>query len=108
MDAGRLDARVTILRATSAPNAFNEPVETWSALATVWAEARPVSDGERWAAGQTLADQTIRFTVRWSSTAATITPKDRLSHGGRTYDIAGVKNIGRNALREITATARAE
>jgi SPP1 family predicted phage head-tail adaptor len=108
MDAGALDARVAILRATSTPNALNEPVDTWSTLATVWADARPVSDGERWAAGQTLADQAVRFTVRWSTMAASITPKDRLLYQGRTYDIQGIKNLGRNSLREITATARAE
>lgn len=108
MDAGRFDGRVAILRATTAVNAFNEPVPTWSTLATVWADARPVSDGERWSAGQTLADQVIRFTVRWSTLSASITPKDRLLFQGRTYDIQGVKSVGRNSMREITATARAE
>lgn len=108
MDAGRLDVRIVIQRATSTQNAFNEAVETWSTLATVWADARPVSDGERLASGQTLADQVVRFTVRWSTMAASITPKDRLQYGGRTYDIQGIKSLGRNALREITATARAE
>jgi SPP1 family predicted phage head-tail adaptor len=108
MDAGRLDSRVAILRATSAPNAMNEPVESWSTLATVWADARPVSDGERWAAGQTLANQIIRFTVRWSTMAASLTPKDRLIYQARTYDIQGIKDVGRNAMREITAAARAE
>jgi len=108
MDAGVLYGRVAVLRATSTPNGFNEGVDTWNTLATVWTDARPVSDGERWSAGQTLANQVIRFTIRWSTLAASITPKDRLQYQGRTYDIQGVKNLGRNSMREITATARAE
>lgn len=108
MDAGRLDRRITILRATTSANGFNEPVETWSDFATVWAAAAPVMDGEKWAAGQTLATQSIRFTVRWSYAASTITPTDRVRYDGRVYDINGVKDMGRNEFRELTATARAE
>jgi SPP1 family predicted phage head-tail adaptor len=108
MDAGRLDIRIAILRATTAPDAFNEPVQTWSTLATVWAEVTPVMDGEKWQAGQTLASQTIRAKIRWAAWVSDVGPKDRLQYGGRTYDIEGVKDLGRERYREITATARAE
>ncbi len=108
MDAGRLDVRIVIQRATTTPDGFNEGAETWSTLATVWAKAQPVSDGERWQAGQTLANETTRFTIRWASWVSSVNPRDRISYDGRIWDIQGVKNIGRDAYREITATARAE
>jgi SPP1 family predicted phage head-tail adaptor len=108
MDAGHLDRRIVILRATTAPDAFNEPVETWGALATVWAKVVPVSDGERWQAGQTLANETIRFTIRWAYWVADVNPRDRVQYDGRVFDIQGVKDIDRKEYREITATARAE
>ena len=108
MDAGRLDARIAIRRATVTADAFNEPAETWATLATVAAQAVPVMDGERWQAGQTIAQQSYRFTIRWSLGVADVNPRDRIVYDGRTYDIGGVKDIGRNAWREITATARAE
>lgn len=108
IDAGRLDRRISILRATTAANAFNEKVETWSALVVVWAEAKPVLDGERQAAGQTLASKSIRFTIRHSTAVADVDPRDRIEFDGRTYDINGVKEIGRREGLEITATARAE
>lgn len=108
MDAGVLDSRIAILRAASSANGFNEAVETWNTLATMWAKATPVSDGERWQAGQTLANQTYRFIIRWSRTVADVTPRDRIRYRGRDYDINGVKDIGRDQHREITATARAE
>jgi SPP1 family predicted phage head-tail adaptor len=108
MDAGALDDRIVIQRATTVPDGFNNPVETWSTLATVWSKAGPVSDGERWKAGQTLANETIRFTIRWANWVSGVNPRDRILYEGRTFDIQGVKDIGRKGYREITATARAE
>lgn len=108
MDAGRLDRRITLKRATSTANAFNEAVETWSSLATVWASVVPISDSERMRAGETLAAKKSRFTIRWSSTVADVDPRDRLTFDGRDYDINGVKEVGRREYLEITATARAE
>jgi SPP1 family predicted phage head-tail adaptor len=108
MDAGHLDQRIDILQATTAPDAMNEPVETWSTLATVWAQVVPVMDSEKWASGQTLADQTLRFTIRWAYWISAIGPKNRITYSGRTYDVQGVKDLGRKGYREITATSRAE
>lgn len=108
MDAGQLDRRIVLSRATSTVNAFNEPVYSWSTLATVWAQMVPVNDAERMRAGETLANMQARFTIRWSATTATVDPRDRLTFNGREYDINGVKLIGRNKYVEITATARAE
>jgi SPP1 family predicted phage head-tail adaptor len=108
MNAGDLDRRITILRRSGSANAFNEASDTWATLATVWANAAPVSDGERMRAGETLAQMQVRFTVRFSSTTSTVDPRDRLTFDGRTFDINGTKLVGRNAYIEITATARAE
>lgn len=108
MDAGRLDRRIVIQRATTAADSFNEPVQTWATLATVWAMAKPVSDGERQRAGETLADKQYRFTVRWSYDVSDVDPRDRVVFDGRTFDIIGAKEIGRREFIEITATARAE
>lgn len=108
MDAGRMDRRIAIKRATSTVNSFNEPIYSWTTLATVWAAMTPVNDGERMRAGETLANMQCRFTIRWSKTAATIDPRDRLTFDGREFDINGVKEMSRRQYLEITATARAE
>lgn len=108
MDAGRLDHRISIKRATTTTNGFNEPVYTWATLITVWAAVAPVNDAERLRAGETLAMKQTRFTIRYSTTAATIDPRDRLTFEGRDYDVNGVKDVGRREYIEITATARAE
>jgi SPP1 family predicted phage head-tail adaptor len=108
MDAGRLDRRITILRAAVAADAFNEQVQTWGDIATVWAHAAPVMDAEKQRAGETLASKSYRFTIRYSSDVADVDPRDRVTFDGRTYDVQGVKEIGRREGLEITATARAE
>lgn len=98
-----MDRRVTLQRATTATNAFGEGVPTWAALATVWAKFQPVSDGEKWRAGMVEAREFARFTIRYSSTVASLSGKDRLLFEGAVWSITGVKEIGRRVDIEITA-----
>ena len=108
MKAGKLDRRVTLQRFTSTVDAYNEPVLTWATLAVRWASYEPLSDGERFRAGETAADASARFVIRWSSTVEDLNPKDRLTFDGVTYQILRVKEIGRREGLEITAAARAD
>lgn len=108
MDAGRLDRRIVLKRRKSGVNGFGEPLDEWSTLATVWAHVAPVSDGERWRAGETLAAKLCRFTIRWSQAVAVLDPRDQIEYDGRTWDIQGVKEMARREMLEITAAARAE
>jgi len=108
MKAGKLDRRITIERAANVVNAFNEQVATWTALQSVRATVYPISDGERWRAGEVGATVTHRFRVRWTSILAAVTPKDRINYNGQIFDISGCKEIGRHEGIEFTASARAE
>lgn len=107
--AGDLDRRVQFHRAALTDDGYTAAAETWADLGSpVWASKADISDGERWRAGEVQAHITTRFRVRWSAFSAGITPKDRLVCGGVTYDISGIKEIGRRELLEITAAARAD
>lgn len=108
MQAGKLDRRITVRRAVVTQNAYNEDVETWSDLFTVWASYKPVSDAEQVKAAAVGASITARFQIRWSAQAVSITPLDQLSFEGRAFNITGVKEIGRREGLEISAVARAE
>lgn len=108
MDAGRLDRRILLKRASGALNSFGEPNGSWTTLGTLWANVAPVSDGERWRAGETLSFRLSRFTIRYSSVVASVDPRDVIEFDGRIYDIQGVKELGRRQFLEITAAARAE
>jgi len=108
MKAGRLDRRITIMRASLSANALNEQEETWLDIATVWASKEDISDSERIRAQEVSAEITTRFQIRHSSAVADVNPKDRVRFDGRVFDIYGVKEIPYRAGLEITATARAD
>lgn len=108
--AGKLDRRITIERFTSTRNDFNELIETWATLATVWAQRKDVSDGEKFAAGQVGSSLRSRFVIRSSSVTKTVTPVDRISYDGALWNIHGLKESaeGRNRFIEITAVRNAD
>ena len=108
MQAGLLDRRVTLLRKTVTRGEANAPEEIWSSLATVWASRRDVTDIERLRADEIGAVLTTRFQIRYSPTVADLTPADRLSCDGRTYNIEGIRQLGREEGLEINASTRAD
>ena len=61
--AGKMDRRITLERFVTSADQFNEPVKVWGALATRWASYEPISDGERFRAGETAATASARATI---------------------------------------------
>jgi SPP1 family predicted phage head-tail adaptor len=108
MPAGKLDQRITIERHTTTQNEYGEEIESWVTYTTVWASKQDVSDRERIAASEVSAEITTRFVVRYSTKAASITPKDRIVFNDVNYNIFGVKEISRRKGLEITAAARVD
>lgn len=108
MRAGKLDRRIVLQRFTTTLDDYNEPVKSWSTLATRSASFEPLSDGERFRAGETAATASARFVIRYSSAVADLNPKDRLTFDGDTWQILHVKEVGRREGIEITATVRAD
>lgn len=103
-----LDRRITLQRASSVNNEFNEPVQTWTDLATVWARRRDASDRqvvEVFAAGQVGSFLISRFTVRSNDASRDFKPIDRVLHDGEVWNIKGIKEAdeGRRRFLEITA-----
>lgn len=108
--AGKLDRRITIERVASVPNTYNEPVETWSVLITVWAQRKDVSNSEKLAAGEVGSALNSRFVIRSSSITRTVTPVDRINYDQAIWNIQGVKETleGQNRFLEITAARRTD
>ena len=109
MTAGSLDRQIQLQRYTTSDDGFGA-VEAWADHGfPVWAKKTDLSDGERLRASEVSASITTRFLVRWSSFTAGLTPKDRLTSEGRTYNIFGIKEgTGRRQWLEITASARTD
>jgi SPP1 family predicted phage head-tail adaptor len=104
MRAGALDRRIALQRATTAPNSFNEPVETWADLATVWAQQRPDRGAERFAAQEIVGRAVMTFHIRYR-TDVRIT--DRILYQGRIWNILDVREVGRRVVTEIDAVTEA-
>ncbi|RRH71998.1 head-tail adaptor protein [Falsigemmobacter faecalis] len=105
MSAGALDRRIAIRRA-ALTNTGLGTVTTWSEIATLWASRKDASDGEKAVAGTVQSTVVSRFVVRSSVMSRGIRPTDRLTEGGLTYEITGIKEVGRRDRLEITAEAR--
>lgn len=106
--AGQLDRRITLQRATVTRDEYNNPVETWEDLRTVWAGFEPIRDGERFRAGERAAEASARFLIRYSSQVADINGKDRLTMRGTVYQITHVKEVGRREGLELTTVSRGD
>lgn len=100
--AGRLDRRVVIQRATVTPNAIGEQIQTWATWRTVFMGKQDIRAEERLRADQELATETTVWLSHWIDGLRT---DDRLSVGGKIYDIIGIAELGRRSGLEITATA---
>lgn len=75
-------------------------------LLAIGALAEKGSDGEKFRAGERASEIGARFTVRYSSQVADVSPKHRLIFSGRPYAITRVKEVGRRVALEITVVGR--
>jgi SPP1 family predicted phage head-tail adaptor len=100
MRSYQMDRRIVIETPTETQDSTGAAVATWTTLATVWAEVRPMTGKETFTADQVLGDATSIFIIRYRSD---ITDKMRISYGGNYYDIRYAREIGRREGLEITA-----
>ncbi len=108
LSAGRRDRRLTPLKRSVTTDAAGEPVESFTALTTVWASKTDLKTQEGQQGAQTAATIETEFEAPWSPQIAALDAKDRCRVDGRDYEITGIEEIGRRVGRRITATARAD
>lgn len=104
MQAGRLDQRVTIERATEGQDEWGQPMpETWAPIATVWAAVEPLNGREFFAASTTVAEVETRIRIRYRPG---LSVTDRINHEGALHNIQTVINP-RSGNRELVLMCRA-
>lgn len=103
MRAGQIDRRITIERNTPGRDAVGAETESWTTLATVWAEVRPAAGREFFDAQQVVAEAKVVFRIRYRSD---VTAKMRVSYAGNLYDIHSVAELGRQEGLDIMTTAK--
>lgn len=99
--AGPLDRRIQILLRTLTPNAYNEQIESFAPLATVWGAKEDLSGSELVLAQQLSAVKTLQFRIRWRGD---VTNTCQLLVEGVTYAITDVAEVGRRHWLELTCT----
>lgn len=100
MRAGPLNRYCRIVRqAEIGRDDYNTPIYGETTVAEFWAALVPKSEEERFAASQIYASQVVTFRTHFVELLET----DRLECDGKTYNIAGLREIGYRAGLEITA-----
>lgn len=65
INVGRFNQRITVQKPSASVDALGQRVETWTELATVWAQAQPLRGREYFAAGEVNSDASVRFRLRY-------------------------------------------
>jgi len=65
INVGRFNQRITVQKPSASVDALGQRVETWTELATVWAQAQPLRGREYFAAGEVNSDAAVRFRLRY-------------------------------------------
>lgn len=90
MSGGSLDRRVIIQSRDDGVDAIGQPVDTWTALITVWASRRFSSGLESIKAGSDTSITRASYRIRFSSEAKDINAGMRLYDDGEIWDIESV------------------
>lgn len=80
MRIGNLRHRVTLQRAVETQSSTGAPDITWSDIATVYADIRPLKGREALIGDGLLAEVDTLITVRWAPALASLTAKSRVVH----------------------------
>lgn len=104
--SGDMNRRAVFQRATVTCNNFNEQIESWATLASVWVNRRDVSAAESFRAQEVGAQLSLRFRIRYSPDVADLNPRDRVLYDGRVYNLTGVREIKRNRWLEVDCVVR--
>jgi head-tail adaptor len=106
LDPGKLDRRVTIMTAAKDDDGFSSEPGVPAEVGKRWMSRVDVSDGERMRAESFGAKITSRFVCHYDSITATIRAETfSLVCEGLTYNVTGVKEIGRCEGLEITTAS---
>lgn len=100
MALGQLDRRITIQSQAGTQDEFGQSVDSWSDVATVWAQVKFKAGSESVSANKLTTGADCIFTIRYRSQ---ITTRNRIIYEGEYYDIIHKAEIGRRKYMDLTA-----
>jgi SPP1 family predicted phage head-tail adaptor len=93
MRSGWLRKKITIESFTPSIDAYGEHQKTWTTYCIRQATIEHLRGREYWEAQQIVAENTVRFRLRYDGTTKNITPKMRVLYDSRYFDIVMTQNI---------------
>ncbi|MCR4300179.1 MAG: phage head closure protein, partial [Sulfuricaulis sp.] len=96
-----LDRKIRIEKRVVSQQDYGEPVPTYTLLAEVWADVRPLSGREFFDAEQTIAEDFTEFRTRWIEG---VNAQCRILYDGNEYNVRAVHELGRRAGLRIVTT----
>lgn len=99
MDIGKLRQRITFQKLEQTKDEFGEMLGEWSDFKTVWAEVKPVSGRQFFAAKQINSEISHNIYIRYN---ADLLPNMRIKYKDRVFDILYLMNVNEsNTLMQI-------
>lgn len=94
MRAGLLRSRVTLQQKSTTPDAYGQPAETWSTVATVWAYIEPLTGREPFLAKAPHTEISHQIVTRYQSLFADplAVAALRAVYNGRNFNILACLN----------------
>lgn len=99
MDIGRLKHRITFQKLQQTKNEYGEVLDNWLDVKTVWAEIKPVSGNQFFAAKQINSEISHNVYIRYRSD---LSPNMRIKYKERIFDMLYIMNVNEdNTLMQI-------
>lgn len=93
MDIGKLKHRITFQELSNSKNEYGEPIEEWLDIKTVWAEIKPVSGSQFFAAKQINTEISHNVYIRYRKG---LSPSMRIKFKERIFEILYIMNVNEN------------
>lgn len=94
---GRLDKRITIQRRSSTKDSYGQEIDSWTTIAQVWAQVKPMGGRERMRTAAMVVESilTHTVTVRYSDTLMPPLEADawRILYGSRILNISSSRDV---------------
>lgn len=99
MDIGRLKHKITFQQLGQDKNEYGETIEEWVDIKTVWAEIKPVSGNQFFAAKQINSEISHNVYIRYRHD---LKPSMRIKYKERIFEILYLMNVNEeNRLMQI-------
>ncbi|TNH06633.1 phage head closure protein [Testudinibacter sp. TR-2022] len=104
MQIGKLRHRITLQQQITQLNSYGGTITDWQDVATAWAEVKPLSGREYFAAEQVQSEITTQIWLRYRPD---IQPTMRVKWGDRTFEVISVINHNeRNTALQLMCKER--